>query len=42
MALVATNDSYYTPVPSKQYDQAIASVKPSTTLREITVVGYAP
>ncbi|HEX8020578.1 M56 family metallopeptidase [Mucilaginibacter sp.] len=42
MALVATNDTYYTPVPSKQYDQAIASVKPSTTLREITVVGYAP
>lgn len=42
MALVGTNDSYYTPVPSKQYDQALASVKPSTTLREITVVGYAP
>jgi hypothetical protein len=42
MALVGANDSYYTPVPSKQYDQAIASVKPSTTLREITVVGYAP
>lgn len=41
MALVSDNENYYTPVPSKQYDQAMASTKGSTTLREITVVGYA-
>ncbi|XHR96525.1 energy transducer TonB [Mucilaginibacter sp. UC70_90] len=40
MALVADNDNYYPPVPSKQYDQAIASTKASTTLREVIVVGY--
>jgi hypothetical protein len=42
MALVDANDSYYPLVPSKQYDQAMASVKSSTTLREITVMGYGP
>jgi hypothetical protein len=41
MALVSDDENYYTPVPSKQYDQAMASTKGSTTLREITVVGYA-
>ncbi|MET3500483.1 beta-lactamase regulating signal transducer with metallopeptidase domain [Mucilaginibacter rubeus] len=40
MALVADNDNYYPPVPSKQYDQAMASTKASTTLREVIVVGY--
>lgn len=40
MALVADNDNYYLPVPSKQYDQAMASTKASTTLREVIVVGY--
>ena len=40
MALVADNDNYYPPVPSKQYDQAMASTKASTTLRGVIVVGY--
>lgn len=40
MALVADNHNYYPPVPSKQYDQAMASTKASTTLREVIVVGY--
>ncbi|MFS2188986.1 M56 family metallopeptidase [Mucilaginibacter sp. Mucisp84] len=40
MALVSDNENYYTPVPSKQYDQAMASTKASTTLREVIVVGY--
>lgn len=41
MALVGDDENYYTPIPSKQYDQALASTKASTTLREIIVVGYA-
>ncbi|SCW54864.1 M56 family metallopeptidase [Mucilaginibacter sp. NFR10] len=40
MALLSDNENYYTPVPSKQYDQAMASTKASTTLREVIVVGY--
>jgi beta-lactamase regulating signal transducer with metallopeptidase domain len=41
MALVSDNENYYPPVPSKQYDQTMASTKGSTTLREVIVVGYA-